>query len=77
MKLSITEHEANIIEQALEKNIMAKGILKKIFYARLVSQEIKYCDHDYRHYEGKRECCVKCGALGVGMGEEWKLKEEK
>jgi len=77
MKLSITDHEATILKQALSQNIMAEGILKKINSAEEIQEEIKTCKHEYGHYKGKKECCVKCGCLGIGMGEEWILNNER
>lgn len=74
MKISITNDEADVLKQALKANIMAEGILKKIASAEETQQEVRNCEHDYGYYEGKKECCVKCGALDVGMGEEWLLK---
>ena len=74
MNISITDHEVLVLKQALKSNIMAEGILKKIDSAEQMQEVKRNCEHQYGFYKSEKECCTKCGALDVGMGEEWKLE---
>lgn len=75
MKISITDHEASILRQSLKSNIMAEGILEKIDSAQKLQEEKHECEHKFGEYTGKRQCCVKCGSLDIGMGESWILEK--
>lgn len=54
-----------------EKDFVAGRLQKMLEGDRERLQGITECKHKYAEYLGFKECCSKCGAFGIGMGEEW------
>ena len=60
---------------ATRQDFIAKRIKEMLQSDRERLENIAKCDHVYGKYAGKKECCTKCGAHGVWMGESWTLKK--
>lgn len=71
MELSISNYEADLLKQALGKNVMMAGILGKIDKAEQHQKEMASCEHKFSKYVGEKVCCAKCMAMKEGEAESW------
>ena len=56
-------------------DFIAKHFFDEIKKARERRKKINECKHEHGKYIGHKECCMKCGGIGEGMGESWTLEE--
>lgn len=56
-----------------DKDFVAKRIKSALETDAARLDGISKCDHSFGKYIGEKDCCAKCGAFDVGMGESWTL----
>lgn len=74
MALYLTQPERDIIKKAVSGIDwhVHKSILSKIEADEEQIKTRKNCEHIHGSYNGKKECCTKCGSFFVpGMGFAW------
>ena len=80
MALYLDEQTRTWLERAVKKanetDFIAKRVQKMLEADRERLEVIGKCEHNFVSFKGKKHCCGKCGAFGVGMGEEWILEKD-
>lgn len=77
--ISFEELEKDYLIQLLNKqpeNWIRDQVVLKIEYDDDRIETIRKCNHTFSKYLGQKECCSKCGAFDVGMGEKWEVLHE-
>lgn len=75
MQISIDNQTAEYVKDKLKNDTWwcATKMVDIINKAQEEDKKRAKCHHKWGKYEGKKECCVKCGTWGINQGEEWTL----